>query len=67
MADETIHKQEFNLRNVETKSVTLYPTRAQVVRDIKNITLRVCLELHHKSKCLADSISLALTRSQFTT
>ena len=48
MADETVHKQEFNIRNVETQSVTLYPTKAKVVRDIKGITLKVCLELHHE-------------------
>lgn len=41
MAEEDIHKQEFQIRNLLTNSVTLYPTRAQVVRDINDITLKV--------------------------
>lgn len=42
MDEEKIHKQEFAVRNLQTRSVTLYPTRAQVVRDINEITLEVC-------------------------
>lgn len=46
MADDTTHKQVFNIRKVATRSVTLYPARAQIVRDINNITLKVsCLTL----------------------
>ncbi|KAL9126664.1 MAG: hypothetical protein Q9217_004321 [Psora testacea] len=41
MAEENVHKQEFLIRNLCTNSVTLYPTRAQVVRDINDITLKV--------------------------
>ena len=40
MAEE-IYKQEYNIRNVATRCVTLYPTRAQVVRDLNDITLKV--------------------------
>ncbi|KAI6707923.1 hypothetical protein JHW43_009546 [Diplocarpon mali] len=32
-------RQEFRLRDLPTRSVRLFPTRAQVIRDIKNITL----------------------------
>jgi hypothetical protein len=41
MAEENIHKQEFHIRNLSTRSVTLYPSRAQVVRDIENVILKV--------------------------
>jgi len=44
MAEEDVHKQEFVLRNLQTRSVTLYPTKAQVVRDINGITLKVSYE-----------------------
>ena len=40
MADDLVHKQEFLIRNLPTRHVTLYPTKAQVVRDINDITLR---------------------------
>ena len=65
MAEDTIYKQEFNIRNTETQSVTLYPTRAQVVRDIKDITLRVRTKVHENVRP-TDTISLDLTRSQST-
>jgi hypothetical protein len=35
------HKQEFHIRNLPTRAVTLFPTRAQVVREIKNVSLKV--------------------------
>ena len=41
MADEGIHKQDFNVRNVKTRSVTLYPSRAHIVREIDDIRLEV--------------------------
>ena len=41
MAEEDILKQEFMIRNLQTRSVTLYPARAQVVRDLKDIILKV--------------------------
>ncbi|KAK0514039.1 hypothetical protein JMJ35_003761 [Cladonia borealis] len=40
MAEENIYKQEFNVRNLLTRSVTLYPSRAQITRDIDEITLK---------------------------
>ena len=41
MADETIHRQEFNVRDLATRSVTLYPFRAEIIRDINGVTLKV--------------------------
>ena len=38
---ETVAKREFRIRDLPTKSVTLFPTRAQIVREIKDVTLRV--------------------------
>ena len=43
MAEENIYKQKFNIRNLLTRSVTLYPSRAQITRDIDEITLKVSL------------------------
>lgn len=37
---DTVQKQEFLLRDLPTRTVTLFPSRAQVVRDIKNVTLK---------------------------
>lgn len=34
-------KQEFNLRDLGTKSVTLFPSRAQIVRELKDVHLAV--------------------------
>ncbi|AEO55557.1 hypothetical protein MYCTH_97470 [Thermothelomyces thermophilus ATCC 42464] len=34
------HKQEFHVRNLLTRSVTLFPTQAQVVREIKDVVLK---------------------------
>lgn len=42
MAEEHVHQQEFAIRALSTRSVTLYPYRAQVIRDINEITLHVC-------------------------
>ena len=66
MTDEMTYRPDFNICHVETQIVTLYPTRAQMVRDIGNITLRVYLELHNEKCYPVDNISLALTRSQNT-
>lgn len=41
MADENVHKKEIHIRDVATRSVTFYPRRAQVVRDIENVVLKV--------------------------
>ncbi|OBT77514.1 hypothetical protein VF21_05242 [Pseudogymnoascus sp. 05NY08] len=35
-----IPKQEFSIRNLGTKSVTLYPTKAQVVRNVNGVSLK---------------------------
>ena len=40
MASDEIPKQEFIVRNLQTRSVTLYPTKAHVIRDIKEISLK---------------------------
>ncbi|KAK3903109.1 hypothetical protein C8A05DRAFT_33147 [Staphylotrichum tortipilum] len=37
---DDVHKQEFHVRSLPTRSVTLFPTRAQVVREIKDVTLK---------------------------
>ncbi|KAK2623535.1 hypothetical protein QTJ16_007089 [Diplocarpon rosae] len=39
MASDTTHKHDFRIRDLPTRSVLLFPTRAQVIRDIKDITL----------------------------
>ncbi|KAL9609694.1 MAG: hypothetical protein Q9167_005544 [Letrouitia subvulpina] len=39
MADPEIFEQAFAIRNLPTQSVILYPARAQVVRDIKDVSL----------------------------
>lgn len=38
---DSVPKQEYRIRDLPTKSVTLFPTRAQIVREIKDVTLRV--------------------------
>lgn len=38
---DAIHKQEFRVRDLPTRTVTLFPSRAQVVRDIKDVSLKV--------------------------
>ncbi|MCJ1426864.1 hypothetical protein MMC29_004767 [Sticta canariensis] len=40
MAEDSVHKQEFVIRDLSTRSVTLYPSRAHVTRDINDITLQ---------------------------
>lgn len=63
MAEENIHKQEFVVRNLQTRTVTLYPERAQIIRDINDITLKVCCLLTLlKSKTNRLISSLVLTR-----
>lgn len=37
---DTTHKQEYRIRDLPTRSVTLFPTRAQVVREIKDVVLK---------------------------
>lgn len=38
---DNTHKCEYRIRDLPTKSVTLFPTRAQVVREIKDVVLKV--------------------------
>ncbi|KAF2672103.1 hypothetical protein BT63DRAFT_188208 [Microthyrium microscopicum] len=40
MAEENIPSQSFNIRELSTKTVTLYPARAHVVREIPSIALQ---------------------------
>ncbi|KAI9743728.1 MAG: hypothetical protein M1835_002885, partial [Candelina submexicana] len=41
MATETgVHKQEFVIKDLPTRSVTLYPSRAYVIRDINDVALK---------------------------
>lgn len=44
MAADASNKQEFLVRNLHTRSVTLYPTKAQIVRDVTGISLKVSYE-----------------------
>ncbi|KAK7702254.1 hypothetical protein SLS64_009832 [Diaporthe eres] len=37
---EATHTQEYRIRDLPTRSITLFPTRAQVVRDIRNVILK---------------------------
>jgi hypothetical protein len=44
------HKVEYKIRDLGTRSVTLFPLQAQVKRDIKDVPLKVglsCLEFIH--------------------
>ncbi|KAA8909972.1 hypothetical protein FN846DRAFT_940968 [Sphaerosporella brunnea] len=38
--DDRIHYQTFNISDLSTRSVTIYPTRAAVVRDIENVLIK---------------------------
>ncbi|KAI0444338.1 hypothetical protein F4803DRAFT_549344 [Xylaria telfairii] len=40
-ATDIDHRCEYHVRDLGTRSVTLFPTRAHVVRDIKNVPLKV--------------------------
>ncbi|KAK1590309.1 uncharacterized protein LY79DRAFT_580027 [Colletotrichum navitas] len=37
---DVIHHREYHVRDLPTRSVTLFPTRAQVVREVKNLPLK---------------------------
>lgn len=41
IVDDTIHKQSFSIDDLATRSVTIYPTRAAVVRDIESVVIKV--------------------------
>ena len=53
MAEENIYRQEFSIRDLTTKSVTLYPARAHIIRDINEIVLKVYL---HDSNCRYEHV-----------
>ncbi|KAI4289388.1 MAG: hypothetical protein L6R35_001339 [Caloplaca aegaea] len=40
MADSTVHRREFAARKLTAQAVTLYPTRAHVVRSLKDLSLK---------------------------
>lgn len=52
--DEATHKQSFSIDDLAARSVTLYPTRAAVVRDIENVTIEVSLYCLHAVSVFAD-------------
>jgi hypothetical protein len=60
------YKQEFNIRNLPTRSVTLFPSRAQIIRDIKNVTLKVCMlpSNHLPNPLVNNPFSLVPMRSR---
>ncbi|KAL0944870.1 mucoidy inhibitor-like protein [Colletotrichum truncatum] len=37
---EAVEKREYHIRDLTTRSVTLFPTRAQIVRDLKSLPLK---------------------------
>ena len=41
MSEENLYKQKFEIKQWPTRSVTLYPTRATVVRQIEGVKLKV--------------------------
>jgi len=61
---DTTHKQEYRIRDLPTKSVTLFPTRAQIVREIKDVALKVRHNSPVSWKIIANHpLSQAQTRS----
>jgi hypothetical protein len=46
---ETTHKQEYHIRDIATRSVTLFPNQAQVSREIKDVPLKVSVSLELKA------------------
>ena len=55
MSGENINKQEFHVRDLPTRSVTLYPASAHIVRDISDIVLKVMDIIVRILKSDADS------------
>jgi hypothetical protein len=63
MIDEEVHKQKYEIRQLQTRSVTLYPTRATVVRRIEAVKLRVSRYLvRFELKALEQQSSLVLMK-----
>ena len=43
---EELNKQDFAVRSLPTRSVTLSPSRAEIIRDINDVTLKVMKSSH---------------------
>ena len=41
MADDLVNRQQFVVRDLGTNSVTFFPSSANIVRDVKDITIKV--------------------------
>lgn len=41
IVDDIINKQSFSIDDLAARSVTIYPTRAAVVRDVENVVIKV--------------------------
>lgn len=41
IVDDTINKQSFSIDDLAARTVTIYPTRAAVVRDVENVVIEV--------------------------
>lgn len=41
MADDTVHQLRYSISALTARSVTIYPTRAAVVRDIADVAIKV--------------------------
>lgn len=54
-----INRQQFSLPELPTSSVTIYPARATVVRNIKGISLKV----HCRFRCYAQLDMIATINS----
>lgn len=62
MAPDSPLKQEFRIRDLGTRSVLLFPTRAQIIRDLKDVALVVSF-LPILSHTCTNSCSLDPTKS----
>jgi hypothetical protein len=49
MAEDKLHRQKFNVDQWPTSKVTLYPTRASVVRQIEGVKLKVRKPIYYRS------------------
>lgn len=56
------HKVEYKVRDLGTRSVTLFPSQAQIKREIKDVPLKVSRGLPDKPCLLTHHASPASTR-----
>lgn len=63
---DTAHKQEYKVRDLTTRSVTLFPSRAQVVRELKDVSLKVRFRTPPYPACLAPRCLTASPVQQHT-